>query len=59
MGTAGDMNNETQFLTQGDLALREAIAADDSRRRWRIRILSVTICLISGAVMGMAIWMRR
>jgi hypothetical protein len=63
MGTSGDANSETHYLEQSDVDFHLAMQAEwdlnESRRRWRIRILSLSICMIAGAVMGLAIWMRR
>jgi hypothetical protein len=62
MGTAGDPNNETQYFSQRDRLFQEALdaewKADESRRRWRIWILSATICLIAGSVLGMMVFLH-
>lgn len=62
MGTSGDPNDETRYFTQRDRLWQQALdaerEADEMRRRWNVRILSVTIILISGAVLGVMIWNR-
>ncbi len=58
MGTSGDTSSDTKYLCQRP-ALDEDWECNGAQRVWRIRILSVAIILISSAVMGMAIWMRR
>jgi len=62
MGTSGDPNNETRVFCQRDRLFQEAMdaeyAADETRRKWRIWILTTAICLIAGSVLGMMIWMH-